>query len=180
MNARDRILGALPDENPRTAGGHLERPSHPPASWERFRARFEELGGRVVNWDDPVLGDGGATIVDDDALSFLPKGALPNRTEDPWVADLGVTLCDAAVASTGSLLLKAGPGRTRLASLTPISHLVLIPPFALCGNLAEALERSKGRTSVLISGPSRTADIEGILIRGVHGPRQVLALLLES
>lgn len=133
-----------------------------------------------MTWEDLAEWSEGSVLVDDDAVPLLPEGVLPHRTNDLWQAKLGVTLCDAAVASTGSLLLKAGPGRRRLASLTPISHLVLIPPFALRGSLAEALEGSRGRTSVLISGPSRTADIEGILIHGVHGPREVLALLLES
>lgn len=180
MSARDRILGALPSESPRPARRNGERLPQSPASWAEFRARFEELGGRVVNWEDLADWVDGPVLVDGDALPLLPEGVLPHRTDDPWQAKLGVTLCDAAVASTGSLLLKAGPGRRRLASLAPNSHLALIPPLALCGSLTEALERSRGRTSVLISGPSRTADIEGILIHGVHGPREVLALLLES
>ena len=93
--------------------------------------------------------------------------------EDVWQADVGITMADAAVAETGSLLIRAGEGRARMASLAPPVHLALVPRDRLVPSLDQALEIAAGATSVLITGPSRTADIEGVLVRGVHGPGQL-------
>jgi L-lactate dehydrogenase complex protein LldG len=100
-------------------------------------------------------------------------------------ADLGVTGALLGVASSGSILVAAGPESSRLASLLPPAHLVILPEERLVAGFeeffAELGDRLAGASSaVLISGPSRTADIEMVLVRGVHGPRHVHVLLVEE
>lgn len=100
-------------------------------------------------------------------------------------ADLGVTGALLAVASSGSILASAGRESSRLASLLPPAHLAILPAERviagfedLFGALGEHLR--EGSAAVLMTGPSRTADIEMVLVRGVHGPRHVHVLLVEE
>jgi L-lactate dehydrogenase complex protein LldG len=100
-------------------------------------------------------------------------------------ADLGVTGALAGVASSGSILASAGPASSRLASLLPPNHLVVLPAERLVPGFEELFAELPGNvegasSSVLITGPSRTADIEMVLVRGVHGPRHVHVLLVEE
>ncbi|MGH2683295.1 MAG: LutC/YkgG family protein [Actinomycetota bacterium] len=100
-------------------------------------------------------------------------------------ADLGVTGALLGVASSGSILTAAGPGSSRLASLLPPAHLVILPADRVVAGFEELFAAVDGHlegasAAVLITGPSRTADIEMVLVRGVHGPRHVHVLLVEE
>jgi L-lactate utilization protein LutC len=99
-------------------------------------------------------------------------------------AEIGLTGVDYAVADSGSLVLLSGPGKGRLVSCLPIVHVALLRPGLLVGSLDEVgvfLEATQQLTPpgnspsgiTFITGPSRTADIELSLTRGVHGPREV-------
>lgn len=100
----------------------------------------------------------------------------------------GITGVEAAFAATGSLLVTSGPETNRVASLLPFRHLALIPFERLYPTVESWLQeqRSAGtlvdflrqRANVaLISGPSKSADIEMNLTLGVHGPKFVHAIL---
>jgi L-lactate dehydrogenase complex protein LldG len=90
-------------------------------------------------------------------------------------ADVGITSADYALADTGTLVMLASPREARLISLLPPAHIAVVPReriltgldelFSLLPNPAELTS-----SMVLITGPSRTADIEQIVVRGVHGP----------
>ena len=92
--------------------------------------------------------------------------------------DVGITSADYALADTGTLVLFASPEEARLVSLLPPMHIALVPQDRILTGLDELftlMPDPAGRSSsmVLITGPSRTADIEQILVRGVHGPGEV-------
>ena len=94
------------------------------------------------------------------------------------VAQAGLTGAAAAVAETGSLLVHSGPGMPLTASLLPEIHLVLLDEKRIKASVAEVLNMVGNETPpsaalALISGPSRTADIEMTLTIGVHGPREI-------
>lgn len=104
---------------------------------------------------------------------------------------IGVTSVQAAFAATGSLLMRAEPGRSRVASLLPYHHLALVPEEALWpnveawmagqheqGNLEHFVRGSANLT--LISGPSKSADIESKLTLGVHGPRHLHVVIVPA
>jgi L-lactate dehydrogenase complex protein LldG len=100
-------------------------------------------------------------------------------------ADLGVSGAVLGVASSGSILAMAGPASSRLASLLPPAHLVVLPVERLVPGFEELFARlpaslDEASSAVLITGPSRTADIEMVLVRGVHGPGEVHVLLVEE
>ena len=102
-------------------------------------------------------------------------------------ADLGVTGADYAVAETGTCVLLAGRGASRLVSLLPPVHVAVVKRgqvlpgldelFALL--LGDFLKGGLAGHVNLVSGPSRSADIESVLVTGVHGPGEVHMVLLD-
>ena len=95
----------------------------------------------------------------------------------------GLTGAIAAVAETGSLLLRSGSGRPLTASLLPEVHIALISESDIYENLAQVInlpELSASSAAVLVSGPSRTADIEMTLTIGVHGPGELHVIAIKS
>ncbi|MEW5981399.1 MAG: lactate utilization protein [Acidobacteriota bacterium] len=98
---------------------------------------------------------------------------------------IGLTGGLAAVASSGTIALASGKGRGRLASLLPPVHIAVIRTRALVASLDDVVTAhpslvAEGSNIVFITGPSRTADIEMTLTRGVHGPRHVHVVLLTE
>ena len=98
----------------------------------------------------------------------------------------GLTLAAAGLADSGTLVQPGGKGLSRLASLLPAIHFAVLPASTLYTNLAAWLSAGGAQLAaqapglVLISGPSRTADIEMSLTIGVHGPRQVVVFCLQD
>ena len=104
-------------------------------------------------------------------------------TEVCATVDIGITSADYALSDTGTLVMLASPAEARLVSLLPPAHLAVVPSDRILTGLDELftiLPDPAARTSsmVLITGPSRTADIEQILVRGVHGPGQVTVVIV--
>jgi L-lactate utilization protein LutC len=111
-------------------------------------------------------------------------------------AEIGITGVDFALAESGTLVVTSLTEGSQLASLAPPVHVALYRREQVLATLEEVLERlpglpvsgdptapsapNWGRSVVFITGTSRTADIEQILIRGVHGPREVHAILIEE
>ena len=99
--------------------------------------------------------------------------------------DAGITACDAAVAQTGSILVSSGTCGGRALSILPHVHVVLVSLDQIVATLGDALElvrtRYAGRMPSMVSfitGPSRTGDIERILVLGAHGPKELLVILV--
>ncbi len=95
--------------------------------------------------------------------------------------DLGVTSVDFAVPDSGTLGLLSGPEKPRAVSLLPPIHLALLTSASLRPDLHQVFaEARRSGYLVLITGPSRTADIELTLTLGVHGPRELYVFALEE
>jgi L-lactate dehydrogenase complex protein LldG len=109
--------------------------------------------------------------------------------EHCFSADAGVTGVDFALAESGSLVLTSRTEGSQLSSLAPPIHIAFYLRSQVVGSLEEVLGGlplpgseagdADGRSVVFVTGTSRTADIEQILIRGVHGPREVHAILVD-
>lgn len=100
---------------------------------------------------------------------------------------VGLTGADAALAATGSLVLSSGEGRFRASSLLPPVHVAVLNQSQILPDLESwfSQQRVKGleglRQSsniVIVTGPSRTADIALQLVMGMHGPRAVHIVLV--
>jgi L-lactate dehydrogenase complex protein LldG len=96
---------------------------------------------------------------------------------------VGLTGAHAAIADSGSLVLVSGPGRGRLSSLLPPIHIAILHRDRIVATLSDLFRADPdlarlGSNLVIITGPSRTADIEMTLSRGVHGPGEVHVILV--
>ena len=102
-------------------------------------------------------------------------------------ADMCVTGSDWAIAETGSVVVQPRTGLSRLVSLTPQVHAALVRPADIVPDLDAFFQIQRGLHQQgrwppytnLITGPSRTADIEQTIVIGVHGPREVHMVILE-
>lgn len=101
---------------------------------------------------------------------------------------VGITGVEAAIADTGTMVVMAGAGKPRLAYMSVRTHIALIALHQLYGTLAEwqaarpqlPSELRTHSAMTFITGPSRTADIEMTLTVGVHGPGEVIAILITN
>jgi len=106
------------------------------------------------------------------------------REELFFQVDAGLSTAAGGIVETGSLFLLTGPDEPRLLSLVPPIHFVVLSRADFANTLLEMLRRhglAAGMPTnvLLISGPSKTADIEQTLVYGVHGPRQLVVLLTD-
>lgn len=94
---------------------------------------------------------------------------------------LGITTCDYAISDTGTLVIMSTEKKSSLVSLLPPIHLVIVTLNDIVPNLESILNEIKAnRNVVLISGPSRTADIELISTLGVHGPKKLIIWMINE
>lgn len=92
----------------------------------------------------------------------------------------GITRAAGAIAETGSLILTDRGTSDRLAALAPWIHVAVVPRAKIFRTIGDALLALGDDPNVIwATGPSKTADVEGILIEGVHGPGEQLALVIE-
>jgi len=158
----------------------------------------DKAATRLETWDAAVLGLdlrgdlGAAGLSVTVAGTGLPDEAARRRhREDASRAQVGVTGADFVLAETGTLILISGQGRPRSTSLLPDTHIAvfdrtrLVESLDHVGILLEALHVDPARSMSgaminFITGPSRTADIELTLTRGVHGPKDVHAVFVAE
>lgn len=128
--------------------------------------------------DPPVFPDLAETFL----KALVAAGGTGEVSSDP-AKTIGATEADYGIAETGTVVEVSSPSRSRLASLLPESHLVVLPVDRLRAGLGEVLseiEPPRGAAVTLITGPSRTADIEQVLTIGVHGPARVHVVLWKG
>ncbi len=99
--------------------------------------------------------------------------------------DAGVTACAAAAADTGSLVLRTDAGEPRTLSLVPPVHVAVLRASQLHASLAAAMAALQPAADMptnllLISGPSKTADIQQVLAYGAHGPKELVIVLVAD
>lgn len=148
-----------------------------------FLARLAHDRGwrRVAVHGDPLVAAATAGLACDicrvDAGGF-DKDALE-------ACDAGVTACELLVAQTGSVLVSSATCGGRALSVLPHVHVVVATVDQVVPTLGDALhdvrERHGGRVPSMLSfitGPSRTGDIERILVLGAHGPKELIVLLV--
>jgi len=114
---------------------------------------------------------------------FLREMGIASTAGSVETAKFGITSADYALTDTGTLVMIASPADARLVSLLPPVHIAVMPVDRLLSGLDELytlVPKPADQTSsiVFITGPSRTADIEQRLVRGVHGPGEIHVVLV--
>jgi L-lactate dehydrogenase complex protein LldG len=140
--------------------------------------------GPYMAWDE-VMGVAGVMEPERERLA----GGVPADAEGRLAhqagnvgAVIGVTAAEAGFAESGTIVVRSGPGRPRMASLVPLIHVALLRRVDLHRSLAhwaagEAAGIADAANVVFITGPSRTGDIEQQLNLGVHGPKELHVVL---
>jgi L-lactate dehydrogenase complex protein LldG len=91
----------------------------------------------------------------------------------------GITLAAGAIAETGTIILQDATTSSRLGALAPWVHVAVLTTEQILPDLATAVTKlGDDPNTIWCTGPSKTADVEGILIQGVHGPGVQIALLV--
>ncbi|WP_020206058.1 MULTISPECIES: LutC/YkgG family protein [Cupriavidus] len=140
------------------------------------------LARRAIAWDS-------FGALDWQAHGLAVECRLPERDAqaDHDHGDLvGITGCFCAIAETGSLMLLSGPQTFASAALLPETHIAVVPVSRIVDGLEDAFALARGergelpRATNVISGPSRTGDIEQTIVLGAHGPYRVHVILVEQ
>lgn len=147
----------------------------------------------VLCWEHPVLdrlrisellAEQGAADLRHSQLAAL---AEDERRAAILAADLGISSTDFAIAETGTLAVFAGPGHERVISLAPPVHLAIVTADQIIPDLFDLFRELQSRgwnrlpsNVTLISGPSKTGDIELELTTGIHGPGKWHVLIVRE
>jgi L-lactate dehydrogenase complex protein LldG len=151
---------------------------------------------QVIAWDrseiglpglDELLAELGVRVLDSQIAGRGAERSAYLQALEP--APICISGADAAIAESGTLLLRSRPGRGRLASLLAPVHIAVLRRAQIVRGLGLALAQlqeqhgpdtfADSSNLTLITGPSRTGDIEQTLTLGVHGPREIHVVLID-
>ncbi len=102
-----------------------------------------------------------------------------------FAIDAAITSTQGGLSDVGALILWPDADEPRLMSLAPALHIAVLEAAKIHGSLADAITGERWQdgmptNALLISGPSKTADIELVLTFGVHGPKELIVLILDD
>ncbi len=158
---------------------------------EQFTEELTALGGQVIvtsNATQSVIGLLKSRQVNHihlepntlDESELQRAGITTTAAPDPALR-VGVTKARCGLADTGSVLIADGEGSPLQASLLPEVHIAILRASQILPSLENAMDLVKEtRAAVFVTGPSRTADIEMTLTIGVHGPKELIVLLVDD
>lgn len=111
--------------------------------------------------------------------------AVEQSKERLFAIDAAITSTKGGLADVGALILWPDSDEPRLMSLAPAVHIAVLDAAKIHDSLAQAIARERWQekmptNALLISGPSKTADIELVLTFGVHGPKELIVLILDD
>ncbi len=194
MSSRDMILEAVQRNQPPAAPlpevPLFDDAAEPPLP--RFKASLERMGGKLA--EPSADADLAAWVAERYSglrvlCSAVPEIAGTRRIEAAQApkeledVELAITRAAFAVAETGSIYLSERELIVNALGYLTQHLLVLLDPADIVGNLHHAFARpefAEARYSVLMSGPSATADIEGVLIHGAQGVRSLTVALVAK
>jgi L-lactate dehydrogenase complex protein LldG len=166
--------------------GVVHRAADEDAARQILAALLQARGAqRATMWDPehiPLTGIG-------ETLDALGVARVQGDDHAVATADAGITGCDWAIAATGTLVLSSGPGKPRMASLLPPVHIAVVTADQIVPRLEDyiAAQRAihlgifrKSSNVTLITGCSRTSDIEMHPVFGVHGPLELHIILIDN
>jgi L-lactate dehydrogenase complex protein LldG len=150
---------------------------------ENFRANFEAAHGKffsaISDFKQFLLAENGAVgycdpaLCDQFRLVLSPEIKIVDTFDrsNPDICAFGITRAVGAIAESGTVILNDAMTSNRLGALAPWIHLAVVPKDSLHITISDAIATLGDDPNVVwVTGPSKTADIEGILVEGVHGP----------
>lgn len=150
----------------------------------KARLRVRALNGLLYGPGTP-LGQALEAAWEEDLPPLVPYSEPVEQCQERlFNIDAGITTTRSAIAENGALILWPSAAEPRLLSLTPGLHIAVLEAGTIFNTFAEAidqqgwLEQGMPTNALLISGPSKTADIELTLTFGVHGPKELAVLIV--
>ncbi len=140
-------------------------------------AAFLRESGRLRGYCDPALNDLIGKPLADSGLT-VETSYERDRYDD---YEFGITRATGAIAESGSVILDDDLTSHRLAALSPWVHVAVLKRAEIHRTIPDAIAAFGASPNIIwATGPSKTADVEGILIEGVHGPGEQIAFLLDA
>lgn len=139
-------------------------------------AEFLKLTGQLHGYCDPVLYHAiGSQLA---AAGLTVETEYHRARYDDY--QFGITRATGAIAESGSVIIDDERTSHRLAALSPWVHVAVLERSEIHRSIPDAIAAFGDSPNIIwCTGPSKTADVEGILIEGVHGPGEQIALLLS-
>jgi L-lactate dehydrogenase complex protein LldG len=174
------------------AGGEVYQPATHDDVLEVLTNLVKQAGQQAIMWadEDLPIKDVHEVLLRANVTRHVPDIARdPVQRRQQWhdldAVRVGITGALGGLADTGSIIVASGRQRARAASLLPETHIALLssdrlyPTMQAFFAVSSAQELTENSSNlVFITGPSRTADIEMIITRGVHGPKRLCIVLL--
>ncbi len=159
--------------------------------WKAFSQNFKAVNGKAMDSvkeladflksHDHLTGYCDPELFDSVGKGLVDAGLKVETTYDRERYDdyqFGITRATGAIAESGSLIIDDFKTSHRLAALSPWVHVGVLKKSEIHRSIPEAIAALGDAPNVIwCTGPSKTADVEGILIEGVHGPGEQIALL---
>lgn len=165
---------------------------------QKFKFEFERVGGIFISTEFEKIFDEISKIIHaeniekifvekfeneiDNIMKNLPVRELitqPHSEKQIAQVDASITKCDFLIAETGTIVFIHSDTRFKSAALLPRVHIVIANKEQIYRTLGDVFANIKNFDSILlITGPSRTADIEKVIVQGVHGPQKVYLLII--
>ena len=139
---------------------------------------------RLLIGNNTIQSNLGLTFSDDFDVTFYTENIEKWKDKLFNEIDVGITTTTGAIARTGSLVLWPNSEEPRLISLVPDVHIAIVKVDEIYETFSEIVEKQNWSenmptNALLISGPSKTADIEQVLAYGVHGPKELIVLIVS-
>ena len=139
---------------------------------------------RLLIGNNTIQSNLGLTFSDDFDVTFYTENIEKWKDKLFNKIDVGITTTTGAIARTGSLVLWPNSEEPRLISLVPDVHIAIVKVDEIYETFSEIVEKQNWSenmptNALLISGPSKTADIEQVLAYGVHGPKELIVLIVS-
>ncbi|MEI6577413.1 MAG: LUD domain-containing protein [Bacteroidota bacterium] len=166
-----------------------------------FATEFTRVGGKFVYCEDEddfiqsyrILSEQSewppAFCLDDRVTKMLKRGQIPySSTEDDFLKmKIGITACENLISRLGSIMVSSRQSSGRRMNVFPEMHIVVAYTYQLVPDLKNAFANLSNKYGKrlpsmisIITGPSRTADIEKTLVMGAHGPRELYLFLIDQ
>jgi L-lactate dehydrogenase complex protein LldG len=131
-------------------------------------------GKRLHGYCDPALWP---ELAPHFGADFKVEAVFDRKRVDDYA--FGITRAAGAIAESGTIILNDAGTSNRLAALAPWVHVAVVARATIFGDVTQAVAAlGADRNVIWCTGPSKTADVEGILIEGVHGPGEQIALVV--
>ncbi len=143
---------------------------------------FESVSALIEFLKDKGCQKGVADAKLEDTFGFEKYFELTREFDrnNPDTFDFGMSRASMAIGESGAIVLKDKDTADRMATIAPWIHIAVLKESDIVSTITDALEKTVDcEYAIYVAGPSKTTDVEGVLVEGVHGPGIQICLIVE-